>query len=177
MTSLGHSLVGASIGILCMPAMDKLHRRVNILVATIAVASLPDWPIPNWGHFHLAISHSIIVNGAAIACLAAGLYLQGTPLWQTRRRVIIGLIAAWLSHFLLDALYVDSHLAIFWPFSEATVSLPVPWLETLPHVPPPFDERVIRILILEAVTFMPLLVLAAAIRWWKATAKMDADRQ
>ena len=169
MTSLGHSLVGASVGVLCMPAMDKLHQRVFILIATIAVANLPDWPIPNWGHFHLAMSHSIIVNGAAIVCLVVGLSLQGMPLRQAHQLVIIGLVAAWLSHFLLDALYVDSHLAIFWPLSEATVSFTVPWMKTLPHVPPPFDEGVIRILMYETLTFLPLLVLAAAIRRWRAS--------
>jgi membrane-bound metal-dependent hydrolase YbcI (DUF457 family) len=165
------------VGVLCMPATDKLHRRLVILVATISAASLPDWPLPYWGHFRLAFSHSILVNGVAIVCLVVGLYLKGTPLRQTYRRVIIGLIAVWLSHFLLDALYVDSRLSIFWPFSEATVSLPVPWLKTLPHVPPPFDEKVIRILMLETVTFMPLLFVAAAIRWWRGSARVPVDHR
>lgn len=177
MTSLGHSLVGASVGVLCIPGIDKLQRRLIIFVATIAVASLPDWPLPNWGHFSLALSHSIVVNGAVIVCLVVGLCLKSPSVWQVHRCVIIGLIAAWLSHFLLDALYVDSRLAIFWPLSEATVSLPVPWLKTLPHVPPPFDEKVVRILMFETLTFMPLLVLAAVIRWRKATARMHVDSQ
>lgn len=163
MTSLGHSLVGASVGILCMPAMASLHRRLIVLMAIIAVANLPDWPIPGWGHFHLAASHSIIVNGAAMVCLALGLHLKGALTLKSNRRVFIGLIVAWLSHFLLDTFYADSRLAIFWPVSDATVSLPLPWLKTLPHVPPPFDGRVVRILVFEALTFLPLLVLAAAI--------------
>ena len=175
MTSLGHSLVGASVGVLCMPAMDKLYRRLIIFVAIIAMANLPDWPIPSWGHFRLVASHSIIVNGAGIVCLVVGLHLQGALLRKPHRRVIIGLIVAWVSHFLLDALYVDSRLTLFWPLSEVTVSLPVPWLKTLPHVPPPFDERIIRILMLETMTFLPLLVLAAAIRRWRASARMPVD--
>ena len=168
-------MVGASVGVLCMPALDKLHQRVFILVATSAMASLPDWPIPNWGHFNLAFSHSIIVNGTAIMCLVVGFYLQGALLRQRHRRVIIGLIAAWLSHFLLDTLYVDSQLAMFWPFNEPTVSIPVPWLKTLPHVPPPFDKGVIRILMLETLTFLPLLVLATAIRRWRSSARVPVE--
>ena len=172
MTSLGHCLVGASVGVLCMPASDTLQRRLIILVAIIAVANLPDWPIPGWGHDRLFVSHSIFVNGAAIVCLAAGFHLQRAWVRQAYRRVIIGLAIAWLSHFILDCLYVDSRLAMFWPFSKASVSLPVPWLKTLPHVPPPFDEPVIRILILETLTFLPLLVLAAAIYRWAFNQKI-----
>ncbi len=157
------------MGILCMPISDRLPRRLIILIAFIAVANLPDWPIPGWGHDRLIVSHSILVNGAAIVCLAIGLGLQGALYRQTYRRLFIGLMISWLSHFLLDAFYVDSRLAIFWPFSQATVSVPVPWLKTLPHVPPPFDAPVTRILIFEILTFCPLMAVALAFRRWKAS--------
>jgi len=172
MTSLGHCLVGASVGVLCVPTRGTLYRRLIILVAIIAAANLPDWPIPGWGHDRLFVSHSIFVNGAAIVCLAACFYLQRSRVRQAHRRVIIGLAIAWLSHFILDSLYVDSRLAMFWPFSEALVSLPVPWLKTLPHVPPPFDEQVIRILLFETLTFLPFLMLAVAICRWPFNQKM-----
>lgn len=175
MTSLGHSLVGVSVSILCMPALVSRYRRWIILMAIIAAANLPDWPIPGWGHYHLAVSHSILVNGVAIIGLVIGLHLQGALARQTHRRVIIGLMVAWLSHFLLDTLYVDSRLAIFWPFRQADVSLPVPWLKTLPHVPPPFDEPVVRILMFETLTFLPLLVMAMAIRKWIRSARTPGD--
>ncbi len=84
------------MGVLCMPAMDKLYRRLIIFVAIIAMANLPDWPIPSWGHFRLVASHSIIVNGAGIVCLVVGLHLQGALLRKPHRRVIIGLIVAWV---------------------------------------------------------------------------------
>jgi membrane-bound metal-dependent hydrolase YbcI (DUF457 family) len=153
-----------------------LQRRLIILVAVIAAANLPDWPIPGWGHDHLFVSHSIFVNGAAFMCLAAGFHLQRTWVRLAYRRLGIGLAAAWLSHFILDSLYVDSRLAMFWPLSEKAVSLPVPWLKTLPHVPPPFDQQVIRILLFETLTFLPLLVLAVFICRWPSTARVPDNQ-
>jgi membrane-bound metal-dependent hydrolase YbcI (DUF457 family) len=91
------------------------------------------------------------------------------------RRVIIGLIIAWLSHILLDTFYVDSHLAVFWPFSQTAVSRPGPWLNTLPPVPPPFDVQVLRVFLFETLTFLPLLVLAVVVRQRTAKARVPYD--
>lgn len=164
MTTLGHTLVGASIGLICMPAGDKARHRLVLLACIIAVASLPDWPIPGWGHFRLDISHSIIVNcGLMLGITIIYRSLSGST-FRKYGFVLVGLLVAWMSHFLLDAFYADSRLAIFWPLSQASISLPIPWLKTMPHLPPPFDGRILQILLWEAATFLPLVFLATAIR-------------
>lgn len=160
MTSLGHSLVGASIGLACLPFFKKIQYRLLFLVGCIAIASLPDWPIPGWGHYRLHISHSVIVNGGIMLGLVLGLRGIAPSTLRTYRLAVVGVLITWLSHFLLDTLYVDSSMAIFWPLSDSQVSLPVPWLQTMPHVPPPFDYQILSIFWYEALTFLPFLVLA-----------------
>jgi len=164
MTSLGHTLVGASVGLLCLPALDKGSARFLFLVGMIAVASLPDWPIPGWGHYRLDISHSVIVNGGAM--LGMSLFMRGLAgsAYKRYRLAIAGVLAVWGGHLLMDTLYADSSMVLFWPLSDIAVSLPVPWLKTMPHVPPPFDDRILEIFLFEGLTFAPLLVLALTIR-------------
>lgn len=164
MTSLGHTLVGVSIGMLCMPAMEKARHRIIFMVGMIAIASLPDWPIPGWGHYRLDISHSIIVNGAAMLGIVVGLRRLAGPTFRQYRKVVVGAMTAWMSHFVLDAFYADSSLAIFWPLNNASVTVPIPWLKTMPHAPPPFDRQILQIFMFEALTFLPLLFLVAALR-------------
>jgi hypothetical protein len=96
--------------------------------------------------------------------MAVVLRLLAGSLFRKYSAVLVGAAAAWSSHFLLDALYADSHLAILWPISGASVSLPVPWLKTMPHAPPPFDRQILLIFLFEALTFLPLLVFAAVFR-------------
>ena len=170
-TSLGHTLVGASIAMLCTPAKYDMRRRLVVILALILIASLPDWPIPGWGHQRLDISHSIIVNMALLLCLlvAAG-GLTGNMLRQNIP-LAVGIIIAWMSHFLLDTLYGDSSLHMLWPVSKVGVSLPVPWLKTMPHVPPPFDQSIMNILIFETVTFLPLMLIASVLRLRKRSQK------
>jgi len=165
MTSLGHSLVGASIGLVCMPGLKKAHHRLLFLVGIIAVASLPDWPIPGWGHYRLHISHSVVVNGGIMLLLVLGLRGFAGATLPTYRPVLVGMPITWMSHFLLDTLYVDSSMAIFWPLSDSAVSLPVPWLKTMPHVPPPFDRQILLIFWYEILTFLPFFILAVI---WRA---------
>lgn len=161
MTSVGHSLVGASIGLVCLPGFKKIQNRLVFLVGFIAVASLPDWPIPGWGHYRLDISHSVIVNGGIMLGLVLGMRGLAGPTLQTYRLAVVGMLITWLSHFLLDTLYVDSSMALFRPLSDIEMSLPVPWLNTMPHVPAPFDRQILSIFWYEALTFMPFLILAA----------------
>ncbi len=161
MTTVGHSLVGIAMGIAGIPSGSPLWKQSAVIGICVALASMPDWPLPFWGHHHLAVSHSLFVN----------LLICGTLAWIMSRRdgfrspekrlLLIFAASAWLSHFLLDSLYGDiPGVAILWPVSDALVSLPVPWLNTLPHVPPPFGMDIITILGLEALTFSPLVILS-----------------
>jgi hypothetical protein len=169
MTTLGHSLTGLAALVLCLPPQCSRLRQALWAMGFIALASIPDWPLPFWGHRWLVVSHSLWVNLALCGALAA-------ILWQTlprtryhRLRLPLCGALAWLSHLLLDTLYGDlPGVAIYWPFSEGLASLPLPWLRALPHPPPPFDLVVIQILVSEAATFGPLLLVAlwARRRWW-----------
>lgn len=164
MTTLGHSLTGLALLTLIIPTRLSWLQRLCWIIAYIAISNIPDWPLPAWGHRQLAISHSLWVNSALCAMLAALLW-KGLPDRVEKRPVILTAALAWLSHLGLDALYGDlPGVAIFWPFSESLATLPLPWLTALPHVPPPFTSRVIQILGYEFLTFSPLLLLAYGLR-------------
>ena len=101
--------------------------------------------------------------------LLVGVFLVGN--WWSRR----ALVSVNFSRKFNDHAFLGETVKIELELKNDKV-LPVPWLKTLPHVPPPFDERIIRILMLETMTFLPLLVLAAAIRRWRASARVSVDR-
>lgn len=168
MTTLGHTLVGASIAMICTPVAHSTRRLFVVMVIMVMVASLPDWPIPVWGHHCLEISHSIIVNAALLLFLMVVAFGFAGGILRKNLPLVFGIIIAWMSHFLMDTLYSDSSLTMFWPISKAGVSLPIPWLKTMPHIPPPFDQKILNIFLFETVTFLPLLLMAAALRNKKA---------
>lgn len=164
MTTLGHSLTGFAILTLIIPARLS-WRWLFWVILFIALANVPDWPLPVWGHRQLAISHSLWVNLALCITLAAVLW-KWFPYRIGKKRILLGGALTWLSHLGLDTLYGDlSGVAIYWPFSDALASVPVPWLKTLPHVPPPFDTKVIQIFFFEFLTFAPLILLAWGLRY------------
>jgi membrane-bound metal-dependent hydrolase YbcI (DUF457 family) len=139
-------------------------QRLLWIIAFIAISNIPDWPLPIWGHRHLAVSHSLWVNLILCTTLAALLW-KYRPDKIESPTVFIAAGLAWLSHFVLDTLYDDlPGVAIYWPFSDSLATLPLPWLNTLAHVPPPFDSQVIKILCFEFITFSPLILLAYGLR-------------
>lgn len=169
MTPVGHSLVGMAVGVVVMPRYKTFWAKAAFLAGFVALANLPDWELPGWGHNRYNVSHSVFVNLAMIAAIAAILRLPG--LRKTRIAswpVILGGAAAWLSHFLLDSFYAHRFgVAIFWPFSTARLALPMPWFRTLRHIPPPLTMDTIRICAVEALFFGPILVVAIAWRYWR----------
>jgi len=176
MTTLGHSITGLAALTLCLPPQLGGWRRWLWVVLFIALANIPDWPLPFWGHHQLAVSHSLWVNLAICSLVATCFYMPALYL-PNRERVILCGASAWLSHLLLDTLYGDlPGVAIYWPFSNATAALPLPWLKPLGHVPPPFDAAVIHILLLEALTFTPLLLVAFGFRRkWPPSTDLNAQ--
>jgi membrane-bound metal-dependent hydrolase YbcI (DUF457 family) len=167
MTTLGHSLTGLAAITLCLPPSLSRLKRVAWAIFFIALASIPDWPLPFWGHQRLAISHSLWVNLVLCTALAVLLW-KVLPAAGRHPRILIFGALAWLSHLLLDTLYGDlPGVAIYWPFSDRLASLPLPWLKVLQHPPPPFDPAVIQTLLAEAATFGPLVAAAywARRRW------------
>jgi hypothetical protein len=64
---------------------------------------------------------------------------------------------------LLDSLYSDMGVAIFWPFSDARSHLPIPWFSTVP-IPPPVTRALLRELAVEFLSYSPLVLLAFGLR-------------
>lgn len=169
MTTLGHSLTGLALLTLIIPTGLSWLQRLIWTIMYIALASIPDWPLPIWGHRQLAISHSLWVN-LVLCTVLVGLLWKWFPDRIPKKPVILTIALAWLSHIGMDTFYGDlPGVAIYWPFSDALATLPLPWLTTLPHVPPPFDAQVIQILFFEFITFSPLILLAYGLRriWLK----------
>lgn len=72
----------------------------------------------------------------------------------------MGLAIAWYSHILLDTLYNHAiGLQIFWPFSNARVALPIPWLSN-GNKYDIFSMHNVKVAVFEILTFGPLLVLS-----------------
>ena len=162
MTTLGHGLTGLTFLTFCLPPWRSWPVRLLWAVVFISLANIPDWPLPNWGHHRLAVSHSLWVNLVLCTALAAVLW-RSLPA-ENGRYVVCGALA-WQSHLLLDTLYGDQPgAAIYWPFSDRLAALPLPWLRSLTAPPPPFDPQVVDVLIRDALTFGPLLLAALWIR-------------
>ena len=164
MTPIGHTLTGIAIGYLAIPRATPLKPKATLLAAFVVLANAPDLPFPYWGHDRYDISHSLFATTLGV------LLLESALLWRFRGRtpvgwrVMAGLALCWYSHLLLDTLY--SHaigLAIFWPWNETRVALPIPWLHSgdRTHV---FSIYNVRVAIFEILSFTPLVVMAYLIK-------------
>jgi hypothetical protein len=177
MTPVGHSLVGASIGVISMPPLKSLRARLAFVFAFAALANVPDLAIPGWGHDRYDVSHSLWVNLTLIAAVAvvlrSSLYTMGklsripdrengtvsSPNAAISTVVILAGSMAWLSHLLLDSFYCHGNgIAIFWPFSNAHLALPIPWFDNLSASPPPLTIHTLRVCTIELLFYFPLLL-------------------
>jgi membrane-bound metal-dependent hydrolase YbcI (DUF457 family) len=133
MTPVGHSLMGLSIGVLCLPRATHPMRTVTTLATFILLASAPDIPLTGWGHNRYRISHSIFVTCALLAAALGFLVLRPRLRhWLGDWRVAFAGAACWVSHLLLDCLYNHGiGIALFWPFSDARLNLALPWFAVL----------------------------------------------
>ncbi len=177
-----------------MPRYKSPWASTVFLCAFIAIANLPDWPLPGWGHSNYKVSHSIFVNLALIIICVLLLRIKwgrARFVRSTGRRpevgravpgnlacpdfttvswgMIIGGAAAWLSHLLLDSFYNHGlGIAIFWPFSTARLALPMPWFHTWSSVPPPLNADTFYICLVETLFYGPILLLAIGWRYWRS---------
>lgn len=156
MAPVGHSLVGLSIGVALCP--DAFRGRPLVAgTAFVALSLLPDWPVPGWGHDEYLVSHSLWVNAALVAVVAAAAQRR----LGVRATVAGG--AAWLSHLLLDSFYNHGQgVIVGWPVNRWKLNLPIPWLHTLDLAQPLWSAHNLGEFALEAITFGPLLLVAAA---------------
>lgn len=166
MTPVGHTLTGLALGVLTLPRRATGWHRTLHLAVYGALASVPDFPLPHWGHERYDISHSVFVNALLI-----GLCITLLAVWSTARQraggwsVVVGGGLAWLSHLLLDAFYNHGlGVAIFWPFSPARLVLPIVWFTTLPSLHPPLTWDVARIFAVEGLVYGGVLLGALGVR-------------
>jgi membrane-bound metal-dependent hydrolase YbcI (DUF457 family) len=168
MTQVGHILIGATIGMLCLPERTSRRRRAAHLAGFILLANIPDLPLKYWGHDRYQISHSLLVNLFLVALTGGflGLTLKGRA-WFRRPGLLLAGELAWLSHLLLDTLYNHGRgIQLFWPLSSFRLALPVPWFSVI-HLPLlQFDN--FRIFLVELICYLPIFLLAG----WFRNAKL-----
>jgi hypothetical protein len=104
------------------------------------------------------VSHSLFVNLALMVGVFGLLIIfrvwRGQP---GRWWVLAGGAAAWLSHLVLDSFYSHGRgIRIFWPLSDAALSLPIPWFHVVRRSSLP-DLATLRIFATEALFYGALL--------------------
>lgn len=153
-------MIGLAIGSLAV-GRRPIRQRLAGLAAFVALANLPDWPLPGWGHDAYHVSHSLAVNLVLIA-IAAGLLSR----WLGWRVLVAG-AAAWLSHLLLDSFYNHGlGVQIGSPAIDYRLNLPIPWLQTL-DVANLLSWRNASVVVFELLTFGPFAI-AALLASWRA---------
>ncbi len=98
-----------------------------------------------------------------LASLLALLLLWPAFNEQVGRRVMLAWSVTWLAHMPLDSLYNHGQgIAIFWPFSNAHLAMPVPWFETISW--PPRTDHNLRVFAIEAMVYGVILVMCMLLR-------------
>ena len=133
MTPVGHSLLGASVALVVLPRDATPKRKFLTVLAFALIANIPDYKLPSWGHERYDISHSIYSNMAIWIPLFLVLVI-----WKRARialggfRILLAAPIAWMSHMILDSTYNHANgIAIFWPFNDRRLAMPIPWFEVL----------------------------------------------
>ena len=156
--------MSAAIGAICIPKTLSREKQLPLFGVFVFISMIPDLPLPGWGHHQYHVSHSLFVNlalmGTALAWLSASNTMAGAGgLW-----VLAGGGLAWLSHFLLDALYRHGlGVGIFWPFSDRHLILPLPWFDIL-RVSEPFSLHNLSVIAVEFAFYLPLFLAALYLR-------------
>ena len=160
MTQVGHSLTAITIGVVAVPKTAPARVKALYYAALVVLANVPDFPFAGWGHDAYHVSHSIFVNLTLIVfCLGVGVLALRLSHRVLRWRMVLGGVAAWLSHLLLDAMYNHGKgVAIFWPFSDARLALPVPWFSTVRNPRPFTDWQTLQVAVIEFASYGALLV-------------------
>lgn len=73
MTPIGHTLTGLAIGYLAIPRATPIKPKMLLLAAFAVAASVPDLPLPYWGHNRYDISHSILMTTTGILLMELAL--------------------------------------------------------------------------------------------------------
>ena len=167
MTLVGHGLTGAAIGLVALPRGARRSRALALLGVFAALANVPDFPLPGWGHHRYDVSHSIFVTLGLATVFGLALWRwRGVGLQVGGSRAILWGAAAWSSHLLLDSFYNHNKgVAIFWPLSTARLELGLPWFSTV-HAPLwHLDGHSLQVMATELFFFGGLFLVVATARW------------
>lgn len=172
MTPVGHTLAGLAIATVAMPRDWSVRSRFATTAALVVLANAPDIPLPGWGHDRYDISHSIFVTLVGVLATAAVVRLAAGPGRIPWRLYLAGGLA-WYSHLLMDSFYNHGKgIAIYWPFSDGRLALPVPWFSTM-NPRDLFSLHNLQVWTIELAVFGAILF--GAIAWRKKHADMPAD--
>ena len=135
-----------------------------LLAVFVVLANAPDLPCPAWGHERYEISHSLLVTTIGVACLEIFLLWKSQAWPAITLPVAVGMGMTWYSHLLLDTFYNHGKgLAIYWPWSDARLALPIPWFDNLEPVPV-ISWHNASVCAVEATVYGGLLVLVLGVR-------------
>ncbi len=164
MSPVGHSMVGLAFAAVAIPSLKGRKAKVLAPTLFVAVANLPDWPIPNWGHDRYQISYSVFVNVAFISFVFA----CWTALPKLRSAIptpcmLLG-AGAWLSHLVLDSFYNHGRgIAIYWPISKGRLNLAMPWFNTLDLSQSMIARHNLSVCAIEFTAFLPIMIVALTV--------------
>ena len=149
-------MTGLSLAVLTLPHGQSRRWYLLTTVLFVVFANLSDFPLPGWGHYSYHVGHSVFVT-ALLASLMALLLLLPTFHARVGVKVIVAWSAAWLSHLPLDSMYGHGlGIAIFWPFSNAHLAMPVSWFETISL--PAQSVHNLRVFAIETMVFGAVLI-------------------
>lgn len=173
MSPVGHSLVAFSVGVLTLPPQKTLRWKIVYFTGLAWVSLLPDWPLSFWGHKRYDISHSIFVNAALIGVtLLVFWYRPSLKTYIGGKPVLWGGCFVWFIHLFLDTLYNHGQgIALYWPFSEAHLALPLPWFNEMIGARSFSLRRALHVATIEFLFYSPLLMLA--VYWRQRASKIE----
>lgn len=162
MTPVGHTLTGLTIALLALPVGVSSRRRLVTAACFAVAANLPDLPFPGWGHDRYDISHSVfVISLILIIALLLAWSIGRFARWAGGKRILFAGALACLSHLLLDTFYNHGNgLPMFWPVSEASLALPIPWFSTLQASLPEITGQSLRVFLIELVCYGPIFLAA-----------------
>jgi len=154
------------MGTLCVPNRLRFWQKGVFLTGFGLLANVPDLPLGGWGHAGYPKSHSIFLSlGLVFIFWFIWWGLSRSLHWRFHWPIVVAATVTWLSHFFLDAFYeTDAGVRIFWPFSTASLALPIPWLSHMNASISPLAGPNLKVYALEVITYGPLLILALGCR-------------
>ena len=167
MTPVGHSITGLTFGAFSLPKNTTHIYKIIYFLVCIFLANIPDIQVKGWGHYRYYFSHSLFVNLTLICFIIFAIkFVKIDKLKNIKTSILLCGAFAWLSHLLLDSFYNHGKgIAIFWPFGDGRLALPMPWFEMMGGSAFIFDKRTIKIYLIAFLFYTTFLVVSIWIRY------------